>query len=221
MRRRKEVACCDFGRKVIFFKGKKMTIAARIQRRVSSASPGQIFTIEEFLSIASPAAINTALSRLTKRGEIDRVRRGLYHKPRVSRFGRTSLRPESVALAAAHGKAPGPTGASAAAALGLTTQIPARSSFAVVGNPPTSVPNVRFIERSNVERVTAGLRPSEVALLEVLRDDLNWVELSDSAVRDRLRELVLAGSIDVRRVRRAAKGEPRRVASKLEALLPA
>ena len=82
-------------------------------------------------------------------------------------------------------------------------------------------PNVRFVERSNIERVTAGLRPSEVALLEVLRDDLNWVEISDSAIRDRLHELVAAGSIDVRRIRRAAKGEPRRVASKLEALLPA
>jgi predicted transcriptional regulator of viral defense system len=198
-----------------------MTAAALIERRVTSAPPGQVFTVEEFLSIASPAAVNTALSRLSKKGEIDRVRRGLYHKPRVSRFGRTSLRAERVALVAAHGKAPGPTGASAAAALGLTTQIPARLSFAVVGNPPTSVPNVRFVERSNIERVTAGLRPSEVALLEVLRDDLNWVEISDSAIRDRLHELVAAGSIDVRRIRRAAKGEPRRVASKLEALLPA
>jgi hypothetical protein len=66
------------------------------------------------------------------------------------------------------------------------------------------------VERSNIERVTAGLRPPEIALLEVVRDDLKWVELSETAVRARLRELVAAGDIDARRVRRAAKREPRR-----------
>ncbi len=198
-----------------------MTVTAKIERRVGSAPAGHLFTIEDFLTIASPAAVKTALSRLSKRGEVDRVRRGLYHKPRVSRFGRGSVPAEQVALAAAHGKAPGPAGASAAAALGFTTQIPPRPTIAVVGNLPTSVPNVRFVERSNIERVTAGLRPSEVALLEVLRDDLKWVEISDSAVRARLHELVAAGDIDARRMRRAAKREPRRVASMLDVLLPA
>jgi predicted transcriptional regulator of viral defense system len=196
-----------------------MTGHAKVERRVESAPPGHVFTVEDFAGIASPAAVKTALSRLSKQGAIDRVRRGLYHKPRVSRFGRGSMPAERVALAAARGKAPGPAGASAATALGFTTQIPPRPVIAVVGNPPTSVSGVRFVERSNIERVTAGLRPAEVALLEVLRDDLKWVELSDSAMRARLRELVAAGDIDPRRVRRAAKREPRRVAAKLEALL--
>ncbi len=198
-----------------------MMASAKIERRIEAAPPGHVFTVEDFLAIASPAAVTTALSRLSKRGTVDRVRRGLYYKPRVSRFGRGSLSPERVALAAAHGKAPGPAGPSAAAALGLTTQIPLHPTIAVVGTPPTSVPNVRFVERSNIERVTAGLRPSEIALLEVLRDDLKWVEISDTAVRARFGDLVAAGDIDARRVRRAAKREPRRVAAKLEALLPA
>ena len=198
-----------------------MTSHAKIERRVGLARPGHVFTIDEFAEIASPAAVRTALSRLSKRGVIERARRGVYHKPRVSRFGRGSPPAERVALAAAQGKAPGPAGASAAAALGFTTQIPPRPTLAVVGNPPTSVPGVRFIERSNLERVAAGLRPAEVALLEVLRDDLKWVELSPAALRARLHELVAAGDIDARRVRRAAKREPRRVASALEALLAA
>ncbi len=198
-----------------------MTISAKIERRVNAAPAGHIFTISDFLGGASPAAVTTALSRLSKRGALDRVRRGLYHKPRASRFGRGSAPAQSVALLASGGKAPGPAGASAAAALGLTTQIPPRASVAVVGNPPTAVPNVRFVKRSNVERVAARLRPAEVALLEVLRDDLKWVEIPEAAVRSRLHAMIAAGDIDPRRVRRAAKREPRRVALGLETLLSA
>lgn len=195
-----------------------MTAAAKIERRVATAPPGQVFTVAEFLGTASPAAVNTALSRLSKRGVLDRVRRGLYHKPRLSRFGRGSMAADRVAFAAAKGKAPGPAGASAAAALGLTTQVPPRPTVAIVGNRPVSVPDVRFVERSNAERVAAGLRPSEVALLEVLRDNLNWVEVPEATVVTRLRELIAAGEINMSRVRRAATREPRRVAAKLEAL---
>ncbi len=198
-----------------------MTASAKIERRVAAAPPGHAFTLEDFLGLASTAAVKTVLSRLSKRGAVDRVRRGLYYKPRVSRFGRGSMPADRAAFAVAHGKAPGPASASAAVALGLTTQIPPRPTIAVVGNRPTSIPDVRFVERSNIDRVTAGLRPPEIALLEVLRDGLKWVELPETAVRVRVRDLVNAGDIDVRRIRRAAKGEPRRVAEKLEALLPA
>lgn len=198
-----------------------MTASAKIERRVAAAPPGQAFTIEDFLGMASPTAVKTALSRLSKRGVVDRVRRGLYHKPRTSRFGRGGMPADRIAFVASHGKAPGPAGASAAAALGLTTQIPPRPTIAIVGNRPTSVPGVRFVERSNIERVTAGLRPPEIALLEVLRDGFKWVELPETAIRTRVTELIGTGDIDVRRIRRAAKGETRRVADKLEALLSA
>jgi predicted transcriptional regulator of viral defense system len=198
-----------------------MTTVAKIERRIAAVPPGHLFPIEDFLAIASPAAVKTAVSRLSKRGVIERVRRGLYCKPRVSRFGRITASPEAIAIAVADGKAPGPAGASAAAALGLSTQIPAFLTIAVVGKPPTSVSNVRFVERSNVDRVAAGLRSTEIALLEVLRDDLRWVELSKGDLRDRIGALVDGGDIDVRRLRRAAKREPRRVKEHLKMLFPA
>jgi predicted transcriptional regulator of viral defense system len=198
-----------------------MTTKAKIERRIASAPPGHLFSIEDFLAIASPAAVKTAVSRLSKGGTIERVRRGLYCKPRVSRFGRTTASPESIAIAVVDGKAPGPAGASAAAALGLSTQIPAFLTIAVVGRPPTSVSNVGFVERSNFERVAAGLRSTEIALLEVLRDDLRWVELSKDELRHRIGALVDCGDIDVRRLRRAAKREPHRVREHLKMLLPA
>jgi predicted transcriptional regulator of viral defense system len=198
-----------------------MTATAKIERRIALAPVGKAFTVDDFLGSASPAVVKSTLSRLSKRGELDRARRGLYFKPRISRFGRVTMGAENIALAAAHGKAPGPAGPSAASSLGLSTQIPPRPTIAVVGNRPVSVPDVRFVERSNVERVAAGLRPLEIALLEVLRDDLKWVEVSEPAVGARLRELIANGDVSERRVRRAAKHEPRRVALKLDELLSA
>jgi len=197
-----------------------MVISKRIQRRIEAAPAGAVLTIEEFGQFASPAATGTAFARLAKRGVLDRVRRGIYYKPRISRFGRGSARADDLAFAASKGRAPGYAGASAAAALGLSTQIPPNATLAIVGRRPTSIPNVRFIERSNMERVTARLRASEIALLEVLRDDLKWVELSDAEMRKRIRDLIDAGTLDARRLLRAAKHEPRRVREKLATLLP-
>lgn len=193
--------------------------ASNIERHVASADAGAVFTTAEFLASESPAAVRTALSRLSKRGLIDRVRRGIYHKPLPSRFGRGRAPSEVVAMLASDGKAPGPAGPSAAAALGLSTQIPPRPKFAVVGTPPTAVPNVSFVERSNAERIVARLRPPEVALLEVLRDGLRWVELPFAEVRERVRNLIAAGTIDPDRLRIAVKREPRRVAAMLSGLI--
>ncbi|MEA2721552.1 MAG: hypothetical protein QOJ39_3416 [Candidatus Eremiobacteraeota bacterium] len=196
-----------------------MTTAGTIEQHIKSAPPGAVFTTSEFLERESPAAVKTALSRLSKRGMIDRVRRGVYHKPRPSRLGRGTAPADIVAMLAAGGKAPGPAGPSAAAALGLSTQIPPKAKFAVVGSPPTSIPDVSFVERSNAERVVARLRPMEVALLEVLRDDLRWVEVPIADVRGRVRDLVAAGAIDPARLNLAAKREPRRVVTMLDGLL--
>ena len=188
---------------------------------MKAAPPGSILLGDGFVELASPSAVNMALSRLVRRGALDRVRRGNNPKPLSSRFGRGSAAAEEVALLSAGGKAPGPAGPSAAAALGLSTQVPPHPTVAVVGRPPTSVPNVRFVERSNLERVAARLGPLDVAVLEILRDDLAWVEVSRSDVAARIRKLVRADRIDARRLRHAAKGEPRRVRVALEALLSA
>jgi len=196
-----------------------MTSTAKIARKIAKARPGEAFTPDDFGSLASPTAVATALSRLSKRGVIDRARKGIYYKPLLSRFGRGRIPTDIVAHMVTEGKAPGPAGPSAAQALGFTTQIPVHSTIAVVGNRPKGLTNVRFIERSNVGRVTAKLRPMEVALLEVIRDKMKWAEISDSDAKLKILNLVANGEINIAKVLRAAKREPRRVETKLRELI--
>lgn len=90
---------------------------------------------KEFLHLGSRAAIDQALSRLTKEGKLLRVARGTYVLPVSNRFGTRAPAPEKVvqALAAQSGEVVTPHGANAANALGLTQQVPIREVYLTSG----------------------------------------------------------------------------------------
>ena len=68
-------------------------ITSRINNIISSYTPGSIFTYSDFsLPKENEFALAQALCRLTKRGEIVRVEKGKYCKPRKTSFG--NLRPD-------------------------------------------------------------------------------------------------------------------------------
>ena len=81
------------------------------------------------------AAVDQALSRLSKEGKLLRVARGAYVAPVSSRFGTRAPTPEKVveALAAQSGELVVPHGAIAANTLGLTQQVPVREVYLTSG----------------------------------------------------------------------------------------
>lgn len=131
-----------------------------------------------FLAVADMVwprhAVECELSRLVGRGEVVRVRKGLYWKGPMTRLGMPLPGSMEVGLAVG-GVGAGPAGLSAAHFLGLTTQVPATETIAVAGRVPAPVPGVRFVSRS-VERRFNKLRHTEVAVLEVLRDGPALIE---------------------------------------------
>ncbi len=151
-------------------------------------------------------AVETAFSRLAAEEErLLRVRRGLYWKGVKSRFGPGRPRAEDIVREVAEGRGVGPTGWSASHALGLSTQVPAVSEFAVVGPPPKGIRGAKFHSRRNFARLR--LAYDEIALLEVLRDwpkhvEADWSDLERAVVR--LRD---DGRIRPDRVRKAAAEE--------------
>ena len=87
------------------------------------------------LHLGSRAAVDQALSRLARKGELMRVCQGVYVRPIQSRFG---LRPPNIekvlaALSALWAETIVPCGGTAANALGLTTQVPVRSVYLTSG----------------------------------------------------------------------------------------
>ena len=88
------------------------------------------------LHLGSRAAVDQALSRLARKGELMRVCQGVYVRPIQSRFG---LRPPNIekvlaSLSALWAETIVPCGGTAANALGLTTQVPVRSVYLTSGS---------------------------------------------------------------------------------------
>lgn len=111
------------------------TLPESILLHAQSLSEGGVLSPKEFLHLGGRAAVDQALSRLTKEGKLLRVSRGTYVAPVSSRFGTRAPAPEKVveALAAQNGEVVTPHGASAANALGLTQQVPIREVYLTSG----------------------------------------------------------------------------------------
>jgi hypothetical protein len=112
------------------------SVLNQILRRVRAHGRGSVFTPADFLDLGSRAAVDQALSRLTKDGRLRRLARGLYDYPQVhSQLGPLAPTPDAVAKAFARetGSSLQVTGAQAANALGLSTQVPARSVYLTDG----------------------------------------------------------------------------------------
>jgi hypothetical protein len=112
------------------------SVPDRIMRRARAGGRGGVFTPRDFLDLAARAAVDQALSRLAKTGKLRRLARGLYDYPKVHpKLGPLSPTPDDVAQALARetGSRVQIAGARAANALGLSTQVPAKSTYLTDG----------------------------------------------------------------------------------------
>ncbi len=110
-------------------------LVERVIEQISASPEGRYLSAKELLHLGKRAAVDQALSRLTKSGRLLRVSRGLYVQPVQGQFG---ARPPAVsktveALTAQRGETVARHGAAAANALGLTTQIPVREVYLTSG----------------------------------------------------------------------------------------
>lgn len=96
---------------------------------------GTVIRSRALLGLGSRAAVDQALARLARSGELLRIGRGTYVRPVVGRFGPRAPSIEAVvrSLAATTGERIAPTPAAAANALGLTTQNPVQYLYLTTG----------------------------------------------------------------------------------------
>lgn len=105
-------------------------------KRARAGGRGSVFTPGDFLDVAARSAVDQALSRLAKKGMLRRLARGLYDFPKVHpKLGALSPTPDDVARALARetGSQVQIAGARAANALGLSTQVQAKSTYLTNG----------------------------------------------------------------------------------------
>ena len=112
-----------------------VSLPERILAHFKHLAEGTPLSAKALLGMGSRAAVDQALSRLTRGGVLSRVARGVYIRPRKTRFG--LVHPETATLvqawAAARAEIVVPAGASEANGLGLTRQVPIRSVYLTAG----------------------------------------------------------------------------------------
>src|ERR1035437_1763197 len=150
------------------------TMRDQIVARIERLGEGKAFSAKDFLDIASRGTIDMALTSLTRRGIIRRVRRGLYDMPKVNRALGGELSPDINEAARAIARRQRwkivPEGAWAANLLGLSTQVPAKIIYLTDG-PNNEVPiGRRRIQFKHARpKVMAGLEGKFALVVQALR----------------------------------------------------
>lgn len=110
--------------------------AELIRQRIQAMPPGEPFTPTALLACGTRASVDQTLSRLVKAKDIERVARGVFVRPEVSRFV-GNVMPEPLKLAETIARTTGAIvqvhGAEAARRLELSTQVPVQSVFLTSG----------------------------------------------------------------------------------------
>jgi hypothetical protein len=145
------------------------SIGAAIARRVRRSKPGTVFTPALFADLGARAAIDKALQRLVARGELRRLSRGLYDKPRQDPLLGTLWPTVDAVVSALSGKDRlrlQPTGAYAANLLGLSDQVPARVEFLTDGTSRTvkAGPMQIVLKRTTPRQMAAAGRTSGLVI---------------------------------------------------------
>ncbi len=112
------------------------SVPNQVMKSVRVRGRGSVFTPTDFLAVGARPYVDQALSRLVKGGQLRRLARGLYDFPKLHpKLGPLSPAPDDVARALARetGSQVQISGARAANVLGLSTQVPARSTYLTDG----------------------------------------------------------------------------------------
>lgn len=108
-----------------------MSLASSILQHAQSLAEGTPLCAKELLHLGERAAVDQALCRLAKSGQLLRIGRGLYALPVQGKFGaRSPAVPKLIeGLARLQRETIVPSGAASANALGLSTQVPVKPVY--------------------------------------------------------------------------------------------
>ena len=142
-----------------------MTTVQAIRNRINEIGMGEPFTSTQFNALGTRAALDQTLSRFVKKGEIARISRGVFVRPKKSRYVGEVL-PEPSKVAQAIASVHRVQGAEAARLLGLTTQMPLQAVFYTSGpNRKLKLGNLLLTLKHVAQRKLAlAGKPSGLAL---------------------------------------------------------
>lgn len=129
-----------------------MTAIGHIKAYLAGIPEGQSFPSTSLRNFAATENIRQILNRMAKSGQLKRVARGVFVKPKISAAGEISPSASEVAetLAKLTGETIGIHGAEAARQLQLSTQVPMQLVFYTTGNTRTLKISNRTVKLKHV-----------------------------------------------------------------------
>lgn len=144
------------------------TIAGQIQKQINNTKTGVLFTYHDFkFSQGKIEALSQTLSRLVKKGIIERLRKGVFYKPQKTKFGNIKPSETEILRSMIDPSNSYVTGLNVFNNLGLTTQI---SNEVVIATPkPKKRQNIHGLKIKYVK----GLKPEQ-------ENDIQKLQLLDA-----------------------------------------
>ena len=180
-------------------------VTDKIMKRVRGKGRGWAFTPKDFLDLGTHTSIDMALTRLVQANQIRRIGRGLYDYPKLhDKLGALTPDADTIAQAVAtqSGDKLSSSGAQAANRLGISTQVPAKTSYATSG-------------QTRVKKIagrTIALKRSRAPILDDASPDANAVlQLLAHVGKDKIdNDLIqrLSAQIDDRDFKALTKAQP-------------
>jgi hypothetical protein len=203
---------------------KHQSVAQRVRKRVLG-SRERMWRVEDFEDLeaagGSSSAVNNELRRLVARGDLARVRRGVYWRGQRSRFGSSrASATDTLRISVGGREAVGATGWHAANLLGLSTQVSPVETLAVTHRQPAGLSKVKVSTRAaRSARRDAKLTGLEVTFLEALEGWERYVEADSKTALKRFRAVLDSDGLRVKQLVAASRTEPPAVRERLRAVL--
>jgi hypothetical protein len=190
--------------------------AKLIRQRIERGGE-RLWRLEDFPQF-SMLAVAQALSRLAREGELRRLSKGVYYRPRPTAFGPSRPNPAYMRKLVAEDKPVFPAGIAAANFLAFTTQMTGRSEVATsAGSLPRKLLGSDTVIHTRRPGAWTSLSEKDGALLDFLRRGGKTSELApEETIRRTLLLLREDGRLD--RLLKIAHSEPPRVRAILGAL---
>ena len=190
---------------------------ARTVRQRIEAGGERVWRFDDFPGMPV-SAVAQALSRLARQGELQRLSKGVYYRPRETVLGKSLPNPAAVRNLASGRKTIFPAGVAAANLLGFTTQTAGRAEVATSGfRLPRKLLGADTVVHTRRPDAWAGLSDTDAALFDFLRRGGKTSELSpENTVKRTLMLFREQGRFE--RLLKIAGSEPPRVRAMIGAI---
>jgi RNA-binding protein YhbY len=159
-----------------------MSVAAAIWNRIKNMQKGKPFSRTVFARVGSPASIDKALSRLVQAGQLERVVRGVYMRPKYNQYVGRNVRPSPTSVMHVIAKSNGETiqihGAEAVRRLGLSTQMQMLPTYYTSGSTRelkvgNAVVRLQHVSRDRLQHAGTNVGMALTALYYIGKEGLS------------------------------------------------